>query len=178
VLSTSFFENEAAAQADCLGSQRADLRRMTAIHRMVEACRAGTNPAVVARLSSGWAVMADRQVLTGYCVLLADPPVGHLNELTFAGRNQFLADMSCLGEAVLRATAAVRINYAIFGNLEPALHAHVHPRYADEPAAQRVSNPWSYDWARAPSFDPRAHAALLASIRHHLLLEGPGARTP
>ena len=141
---------------------------MTAIHRMVDACRAGANPAVLARLASGWAVLGDHQVLPGYCVLLADPPVAHLNELSEADRNQFLSDMGRLGAAVLQATGAVRINYAIFGNLEPALHAHVHPRYADEPAAQRVSNPWSYDWTAAPRFDPVTHAPLLAKIRQHL----------
>ncbi len=119
-------------------------------------------------MDSGWAVMGERQVLRGYCVLLADPPVAHLNELSERGRTQFLADMSELGEAVLRATGALRINYAIFGNLEPALHGHVHPRYADEPEAQRVSNPWSYDWAAAAAFDPVADAPLLALIRQHL----------
>ena len=141
---------------------------MTAIHRMVEACRAGTNPALIARLRSGWAVMADQQILSGYCVLLADPPVAHLNALTPEDRNQFLADMGHLGAAVLQATAALRINYAIFGNLEPALHAHVHPRYADEPEPQRQSNPWSYDWTRAARFDPAVHATLLAKIREQL----------
>jgi len=35
----------------------------------------------------------------------------------------------------------VRINYALFGNLEPALHAHVFPRRADEPAATRTAQP-------------------------------------
>jgi len=141
---------------------------MTAIHRMVEACRAGTNPALIARLSSGWAVMGDQQILAGYCVLLADPPVAHLNALSAADRNQFLTDMGHLGAAVLQATAAVRVNYAIFGNLEPALHAHVHPRYADEPEAQRQSNPWSYDWTKAVRFNLAAHATLLANIREHL----------
>jgi diadenosine tetraphosphate (Ap4A) HIT family hydrolase len=136
---------------------------------MVEACRAGANPAVLARLKSGWAVLGEQQVLAGYCVLLADPPVAHLNELSAADRNQFLSDMGCLGAAVLQATGALRINYAIFGNLEPALHAHVHPRYADEPDAQRMSNPWSYDWTRVPRFDPITHAPLLAKIREHLL---------
>jgi diadenosine tetraphosphate (Ap4A) HIT family hydrolase len=151
---------------------------MTAIHRMVEACRAGTNPAVLARMGSGWAVLGDQQVLAGYCVLLADPPVAHLNELPETERNQFLGDMGRLGAAVLQATGAVRINYAIFGNLEPALHAHVHPRYADEPAPQRVSNPWSYDWTAAPRFDPVAHAPLLARIREHLLAAGPVRAVP
>lgn len=147
---------------------------MTAIHRMVEACRAGAHPALITRMSSGWAVMADQQILRGYCVLLADPPVGHLNVLPPAARNQFLADMGSLGAAVLHATAALRINYAIFGNLEPALHAHVHPRYADEPEPQRLSNPWSYDWTAAARFDPIAHAPLLGKIRDHLLAQsGP-----
>jgi diadenosine tetraphosphate (Ap4A) HIT family hydrolase len=142
---------------------------MTAIHRMVEACRAGTHPSLVARMSSGWAVMADHQILAGYCVLLADPPVAHLNELPQSARNQFLADMGNLGAAVLQATGAVRINYAVFGNLEPALHAHIHPRYADEPEPQRLSNPWSYDWTSGARFDPALHGPLLATIREHLM---------
>ena len=126
---------------------------MTAIHRLVEACRAGAHPAMIARMSSGWAVMGERQVLTGYCLLLADPPVAHLNVLVEPARTQFLTDMGRLGEAVQRATGALRINYAIFGNLEPALHAHVHPRYADEAAPLSTSNPWSYDWSTAALFD-------------------------
>jgi diadenosine tetraphosphate (Ap4A) HIT family hydrolase len=142
---------------------------MTAIHRMVDACRAGTYPSLIARMSSGWAVMSDHQILAGYCVLLADPPVAHLNELPPTARNQFLADMGQLGAAVLQATGAVRINYAIFGNLEPALHAHIHPRYADEPEPQRLSNPWSYDWTTAERFAPTLHAPLLTKIREHLL---------
>jgi diadenosine tetraphosphate (Ap4A) HIT family hydrolase len=142
---------------------------MTAIHQFVEACRAGVHAAAIARMSSGWAVMGERQVLTGYCLLLADPPVAHLNALPAAARCQFLTDMGRLGEAVQRATGALRINYAIFGNLEPALHAHVHPRYSDEPAALSTGNPWSYDWSAAARFDPLTHGPLLATIRQYLL---------
>jgi diadenosine tetraphosphate (Ap4A) HIT family hydrolase len=140
----------------------------TAIHRQVEACRAGREPAVIARLRAGWAVLGQRQVLTGYCLLLPDPVVPHLNVLAPAQRDEFLADLGRLGDAVLAATGALRINYAIFGNLEPALHAHVHPRYADEPEALRTANPWAYDWSQAPSFDPARHVPLLAAIRARL----------
>ena len=66
-------------------------------------------------------------------------------------RARFLADMTALGDALLEVTGAVRINYAVFGNLEPALHAHVFPRYADEPEALRHNQPWAYDWAAAPA---------------------------
>jgi diadenosine tetraphosphate (Ap4A) HIT family hydrolase len=140
----------------------------TAIHRCVEACRAGREPAVIARMRSGWAVMGQRQVLAGYCLLLPDPVVPHLNVLTAAERDGFLADLGRLGDAVLAATGALRINYAIFGNLEPALHAHVHPRYVDEPAALRTNNPWAYDWSHAPVFEVERHASLRDAIRARL----------
>lgn len=141
----------------------------TAIHRMVDACRAGTHAALVARLASGWAVMGERQVLPGYCLLLPDPVVPHLNALPRTGRDRFMADLGELGEAVQKVTGALRINYAIFGNLEPALHGHVHPRYVDEPETRRTGNPWGYDWSHAPLFDPAVHGALRDSIARLLL---------
>lgn len=140
----------------------------TAIHRAVAACRAGNDPAVIARLPSGWAVMGQRQVLAGYCLLLPDPVVPHLNALAAPERDRFLADLGHLGDAVLAATDALRINYAIFGNLEPALHAHVHPRYANEPEPMRTAHPWSYDWTQAPAFDVAVHASMRDAIRRHL----------
>lgn len=140
----------------------------TLIHRLVDACRRGDDPSVIARLTSGWAVMGQRQVLRGYCLLLPDPVVPHLNALGRIERNQFMADLGALGDAALRATGALRINYAIFGNLEPALHAHVHPRYADEPQSVRTNNPWSYDWSLAPAFDPAVHGEMRDAIRRML----------
>jgi diadenosine tetraphosphate (Ap4A) HIT family hydrolase len=140
----------------------------TAIHRQVEACRAGAEPAVIARMRSGWAVMGRQQVLRGYSLLLPDPVVPHLNALEPAPRAVFLDDLGRLGDAVLAATGALRINYAIFGNLEPALHAHVHPRYVDEPDGLRTNNPWAYDWSKAALFQIGAHGGLLDAIRRSL----------
>jgi diadenosine tetraphosphate (Ap4A) HIT family hydrolase len=140
----------------------------TAIHRRVTACRAGADPTLVTRMPSGWAVMGDPQVLHGYCLLLPDPVVPHLNEMPPEAQTAFLADMARLGQAVLMLTGAVRINYAIFGNVEPALHAHVLPRYADEPQAMRTANPWGYDWNAARRFDADRDGALLAALRERL----------
>ncbi len=136
----------------------------TAIHRRVDALRAGRDPTFVARLGSGWAVLGERQVMPGYCLLLPDPVVATLNDLALGARSDFLADMAALGDAILAATRALRVNYAIFGNLEPALHAHVIPRYHDEPAALAASHPWAYDWQAAPAFDPERHRELQGRI--------------
>ena len=140
----------------------------TAIHRRVEACRAGTDPTVIARLASGWAVMGDPQVLEGYCLLLPDPVVPHLNALSTEGQAVFLTDLARLGQAVLEQTGALRINYAMFGNVEPALHAHVHPRYAHEPESLRAAHPWAYEWSAARRFDPVRDGPLLQALRVRL----------
>jgi len=132
----------------------------TPIHRRVDALRAGDDATFVARLASGWAVLGERQVLPGYCLLLPDPVVPTLNALAGAERAVFLADMAALGDAVLSVTRAVRINYAIFGNQDPALHAHVIPRFHDEPVPFVTAQPWAYDWERAPPFDREEHREL------------------
>src|ERR1700761_7362777 len=100
----------------------------TTIHALVDRCRAAELPAAVVKLVSGWVVMGERQVLPGYCLLLPDPVVPHLNALKAAARDAFLSDMGRLGDALLAVTGALRINYAMFGNAEPALHAHLFPR--------------------------------------------------
>jgi len=140
----------------------------TAIHRDVAAARAGREPRVLARLESGWAVFGAQQFVRGYLLLLPDPVVPQLNALAGAARAQFLADMARLGDALLQASDAVRINYAIFGNVEPALHAHVIPRYADEPEALRTAQPWAYDWSRALPYDAEALAPLADALRRAL----------
>src|ERR1700733_7313034 len=137
---------------------------LTAIHRWVELCRADAHPARVARLPSGWVVMGERQIFAGYCLVLPDPVVAHLNVLEELERAQFLADMARVGDAVLAATGAVRINYALFGNAEPALHAHVFPRRADEAPGIRAAQPWALDWQAAPPFSPDLHAELQGGV--------------
>ena len=140
----------------------------TAIHRRVEACRAGRDPTCIARLPSGWAVLGDPQVIEGYCLLLPDPVVPHLNAMPADVQATFLADMARIGQAVLEETGAVRVNYAMFGNLEPALHAHVFPRRDDEPEALRTAHPWAWDWSRARAFDARIDTARLERLRQRL----------
>lgn len=99
----------------------------------------GRNPTVLARLSSGFAVIGDTQFLPGYCLLLSDDPgADRLADLPRARRLAFLADLDLIGEAVQTVCARHdpefrRVNYTVLGNLDPILHAHVHPRYGWEP---------------------------------------------
>lgn len=140
----------------------------TAIHRRVAELRAGRDDSLLARCASGWAVFGRQQFVRGYLLLLPDPVVPGLNSLPGGQRAQFLQDMASLGDALMRTLAPLRINYAIFGNVEPALHAHVIPRFADEPEAMRTQHPWAYDWSRAPAFDASSSASLANALRAEL----------
>ena len=141
----------------------------TLIHAMVERCRAADYPAAVARLRSGWVIMGERQVLSGYCLLLPDPVMPHLNALPADLRGQFLSDMALVGDALMEVTVATRINYAMFGNVEPALHAHIFPRHAMEPEATRTAQPFALDWTGAPAYSDAVHGELKRRLAARLL---------
>jgi diadenosine tetraphosphate (Ap4A) HIT family hydrolase len=132
----------------------------TAIHAMVDRCRAANYPPAVTRVRSGWVVMGERQVLTGYCLLLPDPVVPHLNALPCELRAQFLSDMAMVGDALLVITQALRVNYAIYGNVDPVLHAHIFPRHTTEPEATRTVQPWALDWNTAPTYSEAQYGEL------------------
>ncbi len=129
----------------------------TTIHALVDRCRASQLPAAIARLPSGWVIMGERQVLPGYCLLLPDPVVPHLNALAADARAQFMFDMALVGDVLLAITAAARINYAIYGNVDPALHAHIFPRDSAEPENTRTAQPWALDWNAAPLYSDALH---------------------
>ena len=136
----------------------------TLIHQRVEMARDGRNPAVICRMPSGWAVLGDTQVTPGYAILLSDPVMPDLNALSLVDRVVYLRDMSIIGDALLEVTGAALINYEILGNTDRALHAHLVPRYADEPDEQRRKPIWFIDLAKAPKFDPEGDRALMEKI--------------
>ena len=133
---------------------------MALITERVAQARAGTNERVLCRVPSGWAVIGDVQFLLGYCLLLPDPVVPSLNDLSLEGREAYLRDMVRIGDAVLQVTGARRINYEILGNAEPELHAHIFPRYDHESDERRRMPVWFYDWHSAPPYTRHEHGAL------------------
>ncbi|NTJ41171.1 hypothetical protein G6L28_00975 [Agrobacterium larrymoorei] len=143
---------------------------MNLIEERVEMARAGKNPFVISRMTSGWLVIGDVQPLPGYCLLLADPVVPSLNHLTPQGRVAFLADMALVGDALLDVTGCDRVNYEIWGNAEPALHAHIMPRYASE-AAEKRHRPacMGYSWGDAPKSSSQEYVELIAKLRQTIV---------
>ena len=148
----------------------------TLIHRRVEEAQQGRNPFAICHMPSGWAVMGDRQLLRGYCLLLSDPVANDLNALSLKERSLYLRDMTIIGDALLEVTEAALINYETLGNTEHALHTHIIPRYLDEPDEFRSRPVWFYDWDRAPTFDPERDKDLIQKLAdaiqkrlHHLL---------
>lgn len=137
----------------------------------VQALRRGQDAAAVAKLPSGWVVMGDRQLLAGYCQLIADPVVPHLNALPDRDRQRFLNDAARIGDALLAATDALRVNYLILGNQCPALHAHVIPRYAWEEPAHLTGANALYFQESGPKFSEREHGELKTRLAQ--LLSGP-----
>lgn len=133
--------------------------------------RSGNNPWVISKLPSGWAVMGDVQFLPGYCLLLADPVVPGLNDLSPMLRPQFLQDMARIGDALLNSTDAYRINYEILGNSEPELHAHIFPRYMRETEERRRMPAWFYDWKNAVRYAETEHGHIRKAIQEQLLSE-------
>ena len=112
------------------------------VGQRVALAREGRNPWLVARMRSGWLVMSDTQVVPGQLILLGDPVVGSLNDLDAGQRAVFLADIALAGDALLAVTGCLRVNYDILGNTDPALHAHIVPRYASEPEGRRRMRAW------------------------------------
>ena len=138
---------------------------MGLIAERVAQARAGTNATVVCRAPSGWVVIGDVQFLQGYCLLLADPVAPSLSDLAEEAHAQFLRDMARIGDAILEVTGARRINDEILGNSEPELHAHIFPRYDDEPEERRRMPVWFYDWQAAPKYAEEVHGVLRDALR-------------
>ena len=138
----------------------------TLIHERVELAQAGTNPTVICRMPSGWAVLGDSQFLPGYCLLLPDPVVADLNALDAEARRQYLYDMTVIGDALLEVTDAYRINYEILGNADPALHTHIFARYQSEPEEYRrgVIHHYPPELRNARSFDPQRDQHLIQQL--------------
>ena len=132
----------------------------------------GTNPMLIKELKGGYAVFGDVQFLPGYCVLLPKKEVTSLNVLSLEEREQFLSDMSILGDAIIQSCTPIRVNYDILGNTDNFLHAHVFPRYEWESEERKKMPVWLYDssnWHnKETAYSPIKHDKIRNSILEYL----------
>lgn len=132
----------------------------------------GENPTVIARMKSGFAVIGDYQYLPGYCVLLAYPEAASLNELSMEARQQYLLDMTLLGDAVMAVCKPRRINYSTLMNEDIYLHTHIHPRYDWEEEAHRKRPVFLYPpevrFTKAVEYSEERHGALKRQLAAEL----------
>ena len=127
---------------------------------------------LIKELKGGYAVFGDVQFLPGYCVLLPKKEVNSLNVLSLEEREQFLSDMSILGDAIIQSCTPIRVNYDILGNTDNFLHAHVFPRYEWESEERKKMPVWLYDssnWHnKETSYNPIKHDEIRNSILEYL----------
>lgn len=144
---------------------------MPTIKEKIELARKNEYPNLIAKLESGWVVLHDDQPLEGYCILIADPAVPSLNHLSQKERTVYCQDMIRIGDAILKATTAYRINYETWCNLDQNLHSHVVPRYQEEPDDKRVLPACkAYDFTQMPKFNYEKNQALIQKLREALEL--------
>lgn len=141
----------------------------SAIHRKIALAESGKLDSAIIRLASGWVVAGDVQPLKGYCILMANPVVRDFNALSEEARAQYGRDLGRVGDALLAVLGAYRINYETWGNLDPALHTHVVPRYLDEPDELRFQTPrQAYDWPKGRPFNLGEDRAWMAEVARFL----------
>jgi diadenosine tetraphosphate (Ap4A) HIT family hydrolase len=143
-----------------------------AISARVARIRAGLDPELIAPMPSGYAVLGKFQPapIRGACMLLPHDVVASPNDLAPAERVRFFADLVLLGDAILEATDAERVNYLVLCNQVPELHGHCVPRFASEDPSLRLRGPFeAYDFGAAPVADARGadrelHGRLRAAL--------------
>lgn len=141
----------------------------TIIHERIRLSRERKCPSLMCQMPSGFLLIGETQPVPGYCVLLSDPSAPHLNALASDGQVAFLQDMSRVGQVLLEVLPALRINYEILGNVVPALHGHIIPRFANEDEDKRLLSIFcGYRLNELPPTDLTVAAPLMAKIRDKL----------
>jgi diadenosine tetraphosphate (Ap4A) HIT family hydrolase len=96
-------------------------------------CARGAPLDVLVELPATWVTASLEAPLPGYVCVVSKIHVTEPFELTGRAREAWWDDVSTVGDAVKRATAAAKLNYEIHGNTIPHLHLHLYPRYPGDP---------------------------------------------
>ena len=103
---------------------------------------------LIADFSASTAYLHDDQFFPGWTVLVLKRHATELFDLTPRERSQLMDEVASVAKAVGTEFRAVKVNYALLGNLIPHIHWHVIPRLADDPAPRETV--WSFAHASEP----------------------------
>ncbi len=115
-----------------------------------------------AELPSSWLAIYSDARFPGRCILLLKQHYEHFDAVPGRIAEQFTRDMQAAGGAIMRATGALRMNYALLGNSEPHLHCHLIPRQIGDPVVREP--PWLHPERESPLTEAR-HVELEQAIR-------------
>ena len=105
-------------------------------------------------------------VQRGYTVVIwRGRHVAEPTELSDDEAGRFWGELLRVGRALEEHLAPVKLNYELLGNSLPHLHAHVVPRYADDP---RPGWPFPFPDEERPPSDPGLYASDVAALRSAL----------
>jgi diadenosine tetraphosphate (Ap4A) HIT family hydrolase len=135
----------------------------------IQEIREHRNRHFVAELDAGYVVCGDFQFFRGYTLLLCKMHAPELHELPRGTKERFLIEMSLLAESVYHGFRPKKLNYECLGNMEPHLHWHIFPRYANDPSPLTPS--WSIDKSIRYDEQYRPSDTDLLSIKETLLEE-------
>ena len=132
------------------------------------------DPAPLVRIAAfrqSTAFLNDQQGCAGWCVLVLNRHVEHLDELPEEAQVALFAEVSGVARAIraVHATTGAgggppRINYECLGNQTAHVHWHVIPRHADDPEPRKPV--WGWPEERLAGSMTRAErVALAAKIR-------------
>ena len=91
--------------------------------------------------------------------------VAEPTELSEEEASLWWRDLLAIGRALEQYYDPVKLNYELLGNSLPHLHAHVVPRYADDP---RPGWPFPFPDEERPPSDPRLYASDVGALRSAL----------
>jgi diadenosine tetraphosphate (Ap4A) HIT family hydrolase len=105
----------------------------------------------IAELRESLLYLHTDQFFPGWSVLVLRRHATELYELERAERARLMDEVSEVARALQLAFDARKVNYALFGNLEPHVHWHVIPRLAADPAPREPVFAVSHEAVRLES---------------------------
>jgi len=129
----------------------------------------------IAELPRSWLILGDAQFYRGYCVLFAKRHASEMHLLPRSEAHELLDELLAVGKALSAAVHPLKLNYECLGNLEPHVHWHVFPRYAEDP--MRLAPIWLRPEAeRKLVLRDDDRRALIMSLRGEIARLLPAAR--